>query len=300
MRKDAKIGFAIGGVLLAVLTVYVLVVPGKHKTIANSGGVNLVTPCGDRRLRRRSRLRRAQATSTDNQATADKPGPDKADPVASYGASWDKIFPNQTGGPVPLMTTNPGPGEADATAQQTAQQTSATHPDQVAQGTPAPSDPPVLMNAGGPATPATQPTAVAGRIYTIKPGQTLSSIAAEVYGNQRFYVAIIRANPTLNPNRLRAGTKITLPDISEVKPESTAVANEPTALAAANTYKVESGDTLYGISKKLFGSPKEADTIYDLNKDAIGPDKAKLKLGIVLKLPAGPTASTATATASTR
>src|SRR4051794_11520485 len=33
MRKDVKLGFAIGGVLLAVLIVYVLVVPGSDKPV---------------------------------------------------------------------------------------------------------------------------------------------------------------------------------------------------------------------------------------------------------------------------
>src|SRR4051812_43028894 len=33
MRKDVKLGFAIGGVLLAVLIVYVLVVPGSDKAV---------------------------------------------------------------------------------------------------------------------------------------------------------------------------------------------------------------------------------------------------------------------------
>ena len=42
MRKDAKIGFAIGGVLLAVLTVYVLVVP-SHKKSPTRESVTLTT-----------------------------------------------------------------------------------------------------------------------------------------------------------------------------------------------------------------------------------------------------------------
>ena len=49
------------------------------------------------------------------------------------------------------------------------------------------------MMSSGASSPTTQPGVLAGRTYTIKPGQTLSSIAADVYGNQRFYVAIIRA-----------------------------------------------------------------------------------------------------------
>ena len=42
MRKDAKIGFAIGGVLLAVLTIYAIVVP--KKTSSKPTGVTLVIP----------------------------------------------------------------------------------------------------------------------------------------------------------------------------------------------------------------------------------------------------------------
>jgi nucleoid-associated protein YgaU len=163
-----------------------------------------------------------------------------------------------------------------------------------------------LMAQGPTAKPATQPLAAA-RQYTIKPGQTLSSIAAEVYGNQRFYVAILRANPTVNPARLRPGMKIALPDISDVQPKADApvlaatpketTTEQRSTQATGRTYKVESGDNLYRISRKLFGSPKLAETIYELNKDEIGPDKTKLKLGIVLQLPHGPSAD---ATASSR
>jgi len=43
MRTDAKIGFAIGGVLLAVLTVYAIVVPRHNKRSANTVSL-VVTP----------------------------------------------------------------------------------------------------------------------------------------------------------------------------------------------------------------------------------------------------------------
>ena len=146
-----------------------------------------------------------------------------------------------------------------------------------------PSAAPPAMSA---ATPTTLPS-TGDRTYTIKPGQTLSSIAAEVYGNSRFYVAIMRANPSINPNRLRAGTKISLPDISDVKPDTT-VKTETTSRSGvelANTYKVQPGDNLYRIAKTLFGSPRQADAIYALNRELIGPDKTRLHVGMVLKLP---------------
>jgi nucleoid-associated protein YgaU len=55
----------------------------------------------------------------------------------------------------------------------------------------------------------------------------------------------------------------------------------------ARSYTVKPGDSLYGIAKRLLGSGRRADALYNLNKDVIGPDKSKLKLDMVLKLPAG-------------
>jgi nucleoid-associated protein YgaU len=303
MRKDAKIGFAIGGVLLAVLTVYVLVVP-KHNV---PKGVTLVTaPPGS--VDSAQTPEPSSAVATDNPATADQTAPVKSDAQAKNdGVDWSKLLSGAAEAP-PMMSHTPAPSDADATPTPVTPAASTTPVSDPSvsdapaptSDTPAPAASPVNLSAAAPVAPSaglvklaspTQPPANA-RTYTIKPGQTLSSIAADVYGNQRFYVAILRANPNINPNRLRAGSKITLPDISDVKPEAAVpAAAKESSSAAANTYKVESGDNLYRISKKLFGSPKQAEAIYELNKEAIGQDKARLRLGMVLKLPAAPTAS---------
>ena len=60
MSKDAKIGFAIGGVLLAVIVVYV-VISSNHRNAISPKGVMLVTPAG----------------STDQSVTPAVPNPDK-------------------------------------------------------------------------------------------------------------------------------------------------------------------------------------------------------------------------------
>ena len=142
--------------------------------------------------------------------------------------------------------------------------------------------------------PSTQPAGSTS--YTIKSGETLSTIAAHVYGNSRFYVAIMRANPKLDANHLRPGTRITLPDISDVKPGAAQLARETQSPdSTGKTYTVKSGDTLYRISKSLYGTGRRADSIYEMNKESIGPDKSHLKLGLILRLPASPTVSGATA-----
>ena len=171
-------------------------------------------------------------------------------------------------------------------------------------------------------------------MYTVKPNETLSAIAAAHYGEARYYLDIEKANPKINPNRLRPGTKIVLPDVSDEKSNGTAssatiataaaghsrsddaptiadasevsaaagggvitvglisgngVGNDDVAASpvqkGAKTYRVRAGDTLYKISKRVYGTPRMADAIYQLNEDRIGPNKAKLKLNAVLAMP---------------
>jgi nucleoid-associated protein YgaU len=315
MRKDAKIGFAIGGVLLAVLTVYAIVVPKHNRTIQSAGGVTLVTPPAT--------VGQPPAPAANNELppavvgalNGDKPIETKPETIAasdagksSDGVNWAKLLSGSSDAPA-LMSTTPSPAD-DATpapAKDAQVAKAAPTPSADAAADPA-SDTMPLLAKGKTSTPATQPVTT-GRTYTIKPGQTLSSIAAEVYGNQRFYVAILRANPSVNPARLRPGMKVTLPDISDVQPKADAPVLAATAKetmpkesaterqtdASGHTYKVESGDNLYRIARKLYGSAKMAETIYDLNKEVIGPDKTRLKLGMVLHLPQSPTADGATA-----
>ena len=132
--------------------------------------------------------------------------------------------------------------------------------------------------------------------YTIKAGQTLSKIASEVYGNSRFWVAIQRENKGLDANHLKVGSKIMLPDISPLKPGPIDTTSEGQPMLASVTsvddsksYVVKSGDNLYGICKRLYGTGRKAKDLYALNESKIGPDKSKLKLGMVLTLPEAPT-----------
>lgn len=328
MRKDAKIGFAVGGVLLAVLTVYAFVVP-KKKTLAPNA-VSLTTPRDGASSDGAAQLRTGaepdpvltRTTGADNPATpgsTENPASQsKSDtPLARGGDSvnWAKLLSGAAEAPA-LMSTTPAPGEpslpgpasdtppAPAAGKTTlAAHTEHQDPASPSQGSSAVSEPPAMIattivpSHTSTASPATRP---AGRQYVIKTGQTLSSVAGEVYGNQRFYVAILRANPGLDPARLKPGMRISLPDISDVRPDMAAAVTSqrspahetPEKISVASgshTYKVESGDNLFRIAKKLFNSPKLADEIYKLNEAEIGPDKSRLKLGMVLKLPDAPT-----------
>ncbi len=61
------------------------------------------------------------------------------------------------------------------------------------------------------------PTAGPGqKVYTIADGDLLGSIAKREYGSAKYWPAIVKANPGLNPNRLPIGSKILLPSAAEV------------------------------------------------------------------------------------
>jgi nucleoid-associated protein YgaU len=100
---------------------------------------------------------------------------------------------------------------------------------------------------------------------------------------------------------------INLPDAATVKPAGAAGAGAeadaqhasahipgtaaPT-LDSSTEYRVQAGDSLHKISIKLYGRSGEADKIYQLNKQTIGEDPHRLKIGQVLKLPGPPTVAT--------
>jgi nucleoid-associated protein YgaU len=151
---------------------------------------------------------------------------------------------------------------------------------------------------------ANVPTAAAGatQLYTVKEGESFYTIARAVYGDSHFFPHIQRANPDVVPNKIRAGMKINLPSPESVKPTAAAAAraterqsdrvasdaaNKLVKTVAAGEYRVQENENLYRIAVKLYGSPKKVDEIYEMNKATIGSDPSKLKVGTVLKLPAG-------------
>ena len=156
---------------------------------------------------------------------------------------------------------------------------------------------------------AASSSGAATHTHRIQAGETLSSISTEAYGSPAYYPAIIKANPGIDPQRLKVGATINLPDASAVKP-SNAGAGTPVSEAGAQhasahipgtaavtidstkEYRVLSGDSLHKISIKLYGRSGEADKIYQLNKQTIGEDPHRLKVGQVLKLPEPPTVAT--------
>ncbi len=310
MRKDVKIAFVVGGILIAVLVVYVMVVPAGSKNPANQPvtydtgpqqktGQTTTPPPTDNTV----------ANADTGKPTPDKTTPDKTDaepttkpagdPFASSdGANGDKWILALNTGAVPMMTSSAPRITADPISSKP--QITATHVGST-------STPPTELS-----TPATQPTtpesspvaATGGRTHVVQKGETIAQIAQAAYGSQSYWPYIIRANPGIVAEKIRPGMTLNLPDVSEVKGTTSSSLSSNSATPAGaeikpdttggpidgnSQYEVQSGDSLARIAMKLYGNSAKWQAIYDLNKDQIGPDPAKVKVKTVLKLPEPPT-----------
>ncbi|HRQ72562.1 MAG TPA: LysM peptidoglycan-binding domain-containing protein [Phycisphaerales bacterium] len=120
--------------------------------------------------------------------------------------------------------------------------------------------------------------------YIVKEGDTFQSIARARYGSARHADAVARANPFVSPDRLRAGQTLRLPA------DPTNVQGRPVAGQAEAEppmpveYVVKQGDTLTGIAKAFYGTTREADRIFEANRDRLR-SRDSLRTGQVILLP---------------
>jgi len=155
-----------------------------------------------------------------------------------------------------------------------------------------------------------------GEEYVIKEGDTLDGIAQRTLGGKAYASKIMEANPGLKPTALRPGKTIKLPRIekagvekkdeapvfvqdpapkTEVKVEPAPKTETTKVVDGKKTYTVQPGDTLSGISVKVYNTSRHYQKIYEANKDAI-EDPNTLQVGLNLVMPDLPSK---TATANT-
>jgi LysM repeat protein len=97
--------------------------------------------------------------------------------------------------------------------------------------------------------PARQPiVAVANAVYVVKPGDTLSKIAAE-HGTT--VAAIAELNGITNVNLISVGQELQIPGGGQVAVSTAQSSPAPAPSASGQTYVVQSGDTLSGIASRF-------------------------------------------------
>ncbi len=160
---------------------------------------------------------------------------------------------------------------------------------------PAPPTPPKIEPKVEPRPPAVEappakPIAVVPpefQEYTLRSGDTYSTISLRFYGTSAYASAIGKANPLLSPSNLRAGRVIRVPkDPKNIQGVPVKAGSGPQT--AFSEYVVESGDTLSRIAATVYGESKLASLIFEANRDQL-KDEDSLKVGQRLKIPPKPT-----------
>lgn len=139
--------------------------------------------------------------------------------------------------------------------------------------------------------------------HIIASGDTLSAIADRYYSDGRKADLILAANPSLkNPRNLKIGTEIIIPPVGETIGQSGArsslgadslvsadrsggVQPARNVESSGKTYTVQQGDTLYGISQRVYGAGSKWETILKNNRALLRGDPKRLAPGMVLQIP---------------
>ncbi|MBV9357074.1 MAG: LysM peptidoglycan-binding domain-containing protein [Chloroflexi bacterium] len=101
------------------------------------------------------------------------------------------------------------------------------------------------------------------------------------------------AQPTSAP---ASGGSTAAPVASPARPALASPSASPAASASPSpslapgeqAYEVQPGDTLLSISEQFYGDATQWQTIYNANKDVIGPNPDQLKVGERLRIPPKP------------
>jgi nucleoid-associated protein YgaU len=128
----------------------------------------------------------------------------------------------------------------------------------------------------------TTPTPAIPTEYSIRSGDTLSSIAQQWFGDADKWDLIAEANPSIDPHRLRIGQRITLPTLDARRAET------PRAGRESLIHTVKAGETLSGLAKSYYGNGGLWERIYVANKLTLNHDPNALQVGMRIIIPPTP------------
>jgi nucleoid-associated protein YgaU len=129
------------------------------------------------------------------------------------------------------------------------------------------------------------PAASDGKTHVVAAGETLSDISKKYFGTTTKWKEIVKVNPGLDPEGMKVGQKIRLPDLPGAPAPTTGAA--PAAGGGDSSggmgeYTVKAGDTLETIAQSQLGSKTAWKKLVDANP---GLDARKMRIGQKLKIP---------------
>jgi nucleoid-associated protein YgaU len=151
--------------------------------------------------------------------------------------------------------------------------------------------PPSAPAREAPAAPALTPAAKdrGPGTHTVRPRETLSSIARDRLGHERHWGLLAKANDDQlhgEPDRLKTGMVIRIPAIGRgdrPDPGAVAAASAPRPSAGSRAYRVQPGDTLWRIADRELGDGAQWERIYRANRDRLSSPN-DLRVGQVIRL----------------
>ena len=208
-------------------------------------------------------------------------GEEPAYAQADAAAFWDRIYGGGSAEETPLRTTTP-PADPDAPAVEVdVEETPRTSLGPIGDVPGVSSQPPASPAGGG--------------TYEIKSNDSFYTIARDQLGDASLYPLLERANPDVDPRRLRPGTTIVLPDRSSADAGTSGRRSTPVEVARSidpdSQHVVAAGETLSGISLQRYGRSIFWHDIHVANRAVIGDDPGRLAVGMVLDLPQLPEGS---------
>ncbi|MHC4914221.1 MAG: LysM peptidoglycan-binding domain-containing protein [Planctomycetota bacterium] len=193
--------------------------------------------------------------------------------------SPESVSPGEAGEDLPAEEPTDDPGTAEAAGD-------ADEVDETAR--PEPDPEPAVSEGRG--VSETAPAAGSAFAYTVQDGDSAWKLSKRFYGSGIHWPRIKKANPGVNFNNLKVGTRLTIPerpgsgtDAGDEAPPAAESAPAAESVGGHRIHTVASGESLYVIARDRLGSGMRYREIEKLNP---GVDPRALKVGQKLKIPA--------------
>jgi nucleoid-associated protein YgaU len=125
--------------------------------------------------------------------------------------------------------------------------------------------------------------------YSWQPGDSFARVSERYYGSPLHVGRLRKANEGVDEKSLQPGAKILVPVLASAfaanAPAQPAPVAAPESRWTGGLYEVAAGEVLGTISMKVYGTSKKWKKIYDANRDVIGDDPNRLRVGTKLRIP---------------